>query len=92
MISLEVIYESYPDARLHTIVSEGYTVKHALINALDTVQLYLQPEEAEDMTISEILDAIDDQNGDGCAFIYSIKNLNTDETYLKSEYYSHTRY
>ena len=67
-------------------------MKHALINALDTVQLYLQPEEAEDMTISEILDAIDDRNGDGCAFIYSIKNLNTDETYLKSEYYSHTRY
>lgn len=92
MISLEVIYESYPDARLHRAVVEGPTAREALINALDTVQLYLQPEEAEDMTISEILDAIDDQNGDGCAFIYSIKNLNTDETYLKSEYYSHTRY
>ncbi len=92
MISLEVVYESYPDLCLHTIVFEGYTVKHALIKALDTVPLYLHPEEAEDMTTSEILNAIDDQNGDGCAFIYSIKDLNTDETYLKSEYYSHTRY
>lgn len=87
MIGLEVIYESYPDARLHVIVCKGHTVKEALINALDTVQLYLNSEEAEDMTISEILDAIEDQNGDGCAFIYLIKTLNTDETYLKSEYY-----
>lgn len=87
MVSFEVIYESYPDARLHVKVFKGHTAKEALINALDTVQLYLNSEEAEDMTISEILDAIEDQNGDGCAFIYLIKTLNTDETYLKSEYY-----
>ena len=87
IISLEVIYESYPDARLHIIVCEGRTVKHALVNALNTVQIYLNSEEAQDMTVSEILDAVGDQNGDGCAFIYFIKNLNTGETYFKSGYY-----
>lgn len=89
MISLEVIYESYPDARLHRAVVEGPTAREALVNAHDTSHLFLNSEEAKDLTISEMVDVIDYHNGDddGCDFVYSIKNLNTGDTYyIKSDY------
>ena len=85
MVELKVVYEVYPDGRLAKATCSGGTEKDAFLDVLDTVGLYTYPEEAENWTVEEIIEDIESQNGDGCDFIYSIKNMNTGKIYFEYE-------
>ena len=85
MVELKVVYEVYPDGRLTKAICSGETEKDAFLDVLDTVGLYTIPEDAEDWTVEEIINDIESQNGDGCDFIYSIKNINTGKIYFEYE-------
>lgn len=75
MVELNVLYETYPEGELVTSTFSGETEKDALLEMLETVYMYLSSEEAEGLTVDEIIEELTCQNGDGCDFIYSIKNV-----------------
>lgn len=82
MVKLAVVYETYPEGGLVKSTFSGETEKDALLEMLETVYMYLSAEEAEELTVNEIIEEITCQNGDGCDFIYSIENVTDGKTYL----------
>lgn len=90
-INLEVSYETYERysrGRHKTIKVSGTNLLDALKNMVDEMQLYLDSDQIdeEEMTPEDIIDEIETSNGDGCDYIYYIKNLTTGETLLDGEY------
>lgn len=83
MVKLDVLYEiAYPEGELVKSTFSGETEKDALLDMLETVYMYLSSEEAEELTVDEIIEELTCQNGDGCDFIYSIENVANGKTYL----------
>lgn len=82
MVELTVLYETYPEGRLVESTFSGDTEKDAFLEMLETVYMYLSSEEAEELTVEEIVEKLECQNGDGCDFIYSIENVTDGKTYF----------
>ena len=82
MVELNVLYETYPEGGLVTSIFSGETEKDALLEMLETVYMYLSSEEAEGLTVDEIIEELTCQNGEGCDFIYSIENVTDGKTYF----------
>ena len=82
MVKLDVLYETYPDGQLVKSTFSGETEKDAFLEMLETVYMYLSSDEAEELTVDEIIEELKCQNGDGCDFIYSIENMTDRKTYF----------
>ena len=82
MVELKVVYETYPEGGLVKSTFSGETEQDAFLEMLETVYMYLSSEEAEELTVEEIIEELECQNGDGCDFIYSIENVTDGKTYF----------
>ena len=82
-------YERYGSNKpTKTATVSGTDVLDALKKMADRMQLYITSEDIEDeeYTAEDVIDRIESENGDGCDFIYFIKNLTTNEMLLDSGY------
>lgn len=92
-IKLKVIYEPYaryePTYPVIGHITAG-SFREAIIKMLDKVRMYsdgdeiLEQEEelGRQMTQDELIDLLNQQNGDGCDYITSLTNELTGETYI----------
>lgn len=62
----------------------GATLLAALQKMVDNMLLYIDSDQIEEegWTAEEVLDEIEMSNGDGCDYIYFLKNLTTGEVYI----------
>ena len=86
--NLEVSYETYERysrGKHKTIRVSGTNLLDALKKMTDKLLLYLDSDQIdeEQMTPDEIIDEIAASNGDGCDYIYYIKNLTTGKMLLE---------
>lgn len=81
-------YERYGSSGLKTIKVLGKDELSALKRAIDEMLLYITREqiEEENMSVDDIIEEIECSNGDGCDYIVEIKNLNTGNVLLSSDY------
>lgn len=86
-VVLQVKFQPYtrwemPSNR-HAKVS-GPTLLEALKKMADKMRLYVDSEEIEEegWTAEDVLHEIEMSNGDGCDYIYFLKNLTTGEVYI----------
>lgn len=87
-VNLEVSYETYERysrGKHKTIRVSGTNLLDALKKMTDELLLYLDSDQIdeEEMTPDEIIDEIVTSNGDGCDYIYYIKNLTTGKMLLE---------
>lgn len=82
-------YDRYPtgNSPIHTAVFKGEDEVHAFAELADGLNIYLSAEEIseDDMTVEEILDAIEKANGDGCDYIFRLENLSTGKVYIDED-------
>lgn len=82
-------YDRYPtgNSPIHTAVFKGEDEVHAFAELADGLNIYLSAEEIseDDMTVEEILDAIERDNGDGCDYIFHLENLTTGKVYIDED-------
>lgn len=78
-------YERYSRGRNMTITVSGTDLLDALCNMCDEMRLYLDGDEIreEGMTPEEVIESIETSNGDGCDYIYYIKDLTNKKTLLE---------
>lgn len=78
VVELSVKYEDYPDGNIRSISVEGTDRLDALKNMLDELLLYIDRATVEEnqLSESEILNHLEERNGDGCDYIIKL----TDET------------
>lgn len=92
---IECLYEVYdrtPNANTNHITIEGSSLRVCLMKLLDIVHMYSEPDDILDeeeetgikLTPEDILERIESQNGDGCDFIFYIKDEITGELLLDS--------
>lgn len=95
-VHLTVVYETYEryeQGSTNILHITAGSVREALDKMLQRVGLYVDSlEELEEgagyeMTIEDIMKYIDETSGDGCDFIFSIKNDDTGEEYRKSNFF-----
>lgn len=81
-------YERYAQGKLRRANITGSDLLDALKKMVDRMGLYLDSDEIEEegMTAEEVINSIDMSNGDGCDFIYILKNVDTGEVYIHSDY------
>lgn len=84
MVKLEVGFEEYPTGNICKDIFEGDTSLEAIKNMCDNMRLYIDSDEIEEenMSFEDVIDAICDCNGDGCDYIFSLKDLSSGEIYL----------
>ena len=78
------------DYQPHTRTFSGSNLQEALVNLIGTVHCYLDVVDAEEMSSQEILDHLNDVNGDGCDYITKLIDVTTGEVlmdYVEDEYY-----
>ena len=63
IVELKVVYETYPEDELVKSTFSGETEKDAFLEMLETVYMYLSSEEAEELTVEEIIEELQCQNG-----------------------------
>lgn len=88
-VKLEVVYEEYVRYGCGDTVKaiiERDTLLEALKDMVGNMGLYLTREDIEEneMSADDILESIEESNGDGCDMIFSIKDLLTNKTLLDS--------
>lgn len=92
-VTLEVMFEKYiryGDGGIHTAKISGKDEVDALIRMCDKMRLYIDSDWAEEfkeetgsyLTVENIIENISMNNGDGCDYIFYIKNLTSGETLL----------
>lgn len=86
-VELEVCYdkyERYKGGSLHRFKVKGENLLDALRNMTDRMRLYINSDDIEEreMKPREIIDEIESCNGDGCDYIYYIKNVATGKKLL----------
>ncbi len=76
---LEVRYEDYPDGNVKQSKFKGNDLRSALIDMVNGLLLYLDEDEIDEFNMSadDIIQHIEERNGDGCDFIITIKDLST---------------
>ena len=82
-------YERYGGSRgIKKLRAKGADLYQALCNMCDKMMLYLDSEQIqeEEMTPDDIIESIDSSNGDGCDYIFYIKNVSTGEMLLQGDY------
>lgn len=91
--TLEIMYdpyERYGSKPIRTIRVEGDNLVDALANYVESgeVLVYLDKDtiEEENMNARQIIQQLKDENGDGCDWIYYMKNLNTGKFLIKENY------
>ena len=82
-------YERYTRSPIKKARVSGPTLLEALKKLVDNMVLDITSEdiEHESMDDKEVIEYIDMRNGDGCDYIIMLKNLETDEILIESEYY-----
>lgn len=91
LVKLRVEYEVYTrfgSGGIKRATISGPTLLDALTKMVGKMGLYLLPEEIQERQMSpkDIVEEIKMSNGDGCDFIFLLKNLSTGETYIQEEY------
>ena len=78
MVYIDVVYQTFGNSEGKKIRIKGIDIKDALLNMLDNVNIdmWFVTRNIESKTVEEILKDIDEQNGDGCDYIRSIKIVN----------------
>ena len=81
-------YERYGGGNIRKAKVSGANLLEALKKMVDRMRLYLDSDEIEekDMTAEEVLRRIAGENGDGCDYIFYIKNVTTGENLLTFNY------
>ena len=92
-VKLQVTYEPYQryaSSGVKTAKVSGDDLLDALKKMCDNMSLYLDSEyiEEDDMSAEEIIDRISGSNGDGCDFIYSIKDLTNGKILFEEDGYA----
>ena len=87
--TLEVKYEDYPDGNVKKAKFEGADLRSALIAMVNDLLLYLDQDEIEDnnMSAEDIIESIEERNGDGCDFIIILKDLSTGKVLMDYQDY-----
>lgn len=81
-------YERYGGGgRLRKVKATGTDNLSAISKLVDKMLLYIDSEriEEDEMTFEDVIDAIESSNGDGCDFIYELKD-NQGNVYISDEY------
>lgn len=86
-VKLELFFESYERhsrGELVKVIIERDSFLEALKTMVDNMSLYLDSETIEDegMTGDDVIGSIEESNGDGCDFIYSLKDLLSGEVLI----------
>ena len=76
MVYIDVVYQTFGNPEEKKIRIKGISTKHALLKMLDNIDMWFVTRNIESKTVEEILKDIDEQNGDGCDYIRSIKIAN----------------
>lgn len=92
-VKLQVTYEPYERftrSGVKTAKVSGDDLLSALKKMCDNMTLYLDSEsiEEDDMSAEEVIDSIGRSNGDGCDFIYSIKDLTNGKALFDEGWYA----
>lgn len=88
--TLELMYKPYEryggSGGLRKAKISGNDLLDALSKMVDKMALYFSSEDIEDeeMTAQDVLDRIESENGDGCDYIVSLKNLTTGEQLIEA--------
>lgn len=80
-VTLQVKYEDYPDGNIKSASVSGTDLLDAFKQLVDKLLLYIDVDEIEDnnMSAEEILESIEERNGDGCDYIIKLVNKSTGE-------------
>lgn len=80
-------YRRYEQASNRSATVSGATLLDALKKMVDNMLLYIDSDQIEEegWTAEEVLDEIEMTNGDGCDYIYFLKNLTTGEIYIDGD-------
>lgn len=87
---LKVVFEKYVrygTGGIKIATVERETLLEALKVMCDKMGLYIDSEviEENNMTVEDIVKSIDMSNGDGCDYIFELKNITTDEVLVKGD-------
>lgn len=90
-VTLEVKFEAYERyaADAPAIFTQTYTGKNfldALINALDSIGIFQYIGCYYDMNADQIISNLEMSNGDGCEYIFYIKNLNSGDIIFEGDF------
>ena len=82
-----VPYERYERVGKRSAKVSGSNFLDALKNMVDNMLLYVDSDriEEEGWAAEDVLKEIDMSNGDGCDYIYFLKNLATGDVYIDEE-------
>lgn len=87
--TVRLYVEFYPYARYERVSKKTATVSgkdllEALKKMVDKMRLYMDSEDIEDngWTADQVIDRILESNGDGCDYIVTVKNRDTDEVLI----------
>ena len=90
-VTLEVEFEPYDRYTNHGVKKirvKGSDLYQALCKMCDKMCLYLDSEqiEEEEMSTDNIIESIESSNGDGCDYIFYIKNISNGKMLLQGDY------
>lgn len=84
--TLSVTYQPYRPGYHDTVTKKfvGNDLLDALCNMVDRMTLYFDSDDIldNDMSPQDVINRIDEENGDGCDMIYELKDLSTGKTYI----------
>jgi len=81
---LDVVYEDYPDGNIVEDEFEGSSRLDALKHMVDNMLIYVDRAQIEDdaMTAEDIIQSLEERNGDGCDFIIKLTDASTHEVLM----------
>ncbi len=81
-------YERYFDSGQKKARISGPNLLEALKKMVDHMELYINSEviEEDSDTVEEVLEAINNMNGDGCDYITYLENKTTGDVYINEDY------
>ena len=94
-IKLECILEEYlryEHGSIYRVVAEGATTRKALLKLLDNIGMYtnsesileMEEEQQRKFSVKEIINIIENENGDGCDFIFVLRNMSNGKNYIQN--------
>lgn len=90
-VKLEVMFEDYErfeSGNIRRAQVSGVDLLDALKKMVDHMGLYITSEDIEDdeMSAEDVIDSIESSNGDGCDFIFLLKDVTSGKVYIKEGY------
>lgn len=87
-------YTRYEPGKVYRLVAYGETEKQALLKLIDNIGMYtdsdsvleIEEEEQRELSVEEIIDILEGENGDGCDFIMYLKNRNSGKVYIENDW------